>query len=168
VIDGAIGSGSVAAIDLGRYVPGKQLVYAADRVHGDALEYILQVRFAVKAVQLRAIEQPVESRGTITTAVGAGEETVPPKGNRRDLTFERIVVDLEASVADVAREFRPAFAYVADRRGKRRLAREGAPSTIESFTPRVDEWAGASLSSRLSLGDRLPARPPSSQRSHPQ
>jgi len=59
-------------------VPGQQLFDAINGVVGDAGEDVAQVSFRVEADQLGRADQAVESGGTLTAGVGAGEEIILP------------------------------------------------------------------------------------------
>jgi hypothetical protein len=100
-------------------VPGEQVGDAIDGVIGDAGEHVAEPGFRVEAVELGGFDQGVEGRSAITAGVGAGEEVVlPAEGQRPDLPFGGVVVDLQPPVVEVAAERRPEGAGVADGGGE--------------------------------------------------
>ena len=103
---------SVAAAD----VPRQQLVDAVDRMVGDALEHVAQVRLGIEAVELGRLHQAVDRRGALAARVGAGEQVVlAAEGDAAQRALGGVVVDLDAAVVAIAGQRRPALRRVADR-----------------------------------------------------
>src|SRR5512147_1391906 len=125
-------------------VPGEQVADAIDGVAGDAGEHVAEVGFGIEAVELGGLDQGIEGSGAITAGVGPGKKVVlPAEGQRPDLPFGGVVVDLQPPVVEVAAERRPEGAGVAvgggeiafsppsrpwsPGRGRRPRARKSAP-----------------------------------------
>ena len=102
-------------------VPGKQVADAIDGVVGDAGKYVAEPGFWIEAVELGGLDQGIDGGGAITAGVGPGKKVVfPAKGQRPDLPFGGVVVDLQPPVVEVAAERRPEVAGVADGGGSAR------------------------------------------------
>ena len=63
-------------LDVPADVPRQQLLDAVDRVLGDALEYLAQVRLGIEPVELGRFHQAVDRRGALAARVGPEEQVV--------------------------------------------------------------------------------------------
>src|SRR5512144_3145923 len=113
-------------------VPGEQVADAIDGVGGDAGEHVAEVGFGIEAVVLGGWDQGIEGSGAITAGVGPGKKVVlPAEGQRPDLPFGGVVVDLQPPVVEVAAERRPEGAGVADGGGEIAFSRQLRQHRIE-------------------------------------
>jgi hypothetical protein len=90
-------------------VPRQQLFDAVDRVIGDALEHLAQVRLGIQPVELGRLHEATDRRRTLATCIGAEEQVVlatQPDATQRALGG--IVVDLDGPVVAVAPQRLPA------------------------------------------------------------
>src|SRR5512147_1129659 len=132
-------------------VPGEQVGDAVDGVGGYAGEHVAEPGFRVEAIELGGFEQGVEGRSAFAAAVGAGEEIVlPAEGQRPNLSFGGVVVDLQPTVVEVAAQRRPVVAGVADGGGELALSRQLRQHRIEDGGELVDQRCG------LLLADQAP------------
>src|SRR5512133_1691653 len=132
-------------------VPGKQVADAIDGVVGDAGKHVAEVGFWIEAVELGGLDQGIEGGGTITASVGPGKKVVfPAEGQRPDLPFGGVVVDLQPPVVEVAAQRRPEVAGVADGGGELALPRQLRQHRIEDGGEFIDQRRG------LLLADQAP------------
>jgi hypothetical protein len=137
-------------------VPGEQVADAVDGVVGDAGEHVAEVGFGIEAVELGGLDQGIEGGGAFAAGVGAGEEIVlPAEGQRPDLPFGGVVVDLQATVVEVAAERGPVVAGVADGSGQLALPRQLRQHGVEGGGELVDQRCGFFLADQAApLGGR--------------
>src|SRR6185312_4530738 len=91
-------------------VPRQQLGDAVDGVGRDPLEDVAEIGFGLDAVEPSGRDQGGDRRSARTTRIGSGEQPVlPPKGDGPDRALDRIVVDFNGAVIDVARQGGPAL-----------------------------------------------------------
>src|SRR5512142_1686586 len=132
-------------------VPGGQVADAIDGVAGDAGEHVAEVGFGIEAVELGGLDQGIEGSGAITAGVGPGKKVVlPAEGQRPDLPFGGVVVDLQPPVVEVAAERRPEGAGVADGGGEIAFSRHLRQHGIEDGGEFIDQRC------RLLLADQPP------------
>ena len=55
------------------HIPGQEILDAIDRMVGDPLEYVVQIALRINVVELAGLDETVDDRRTITTAVGSKE-----------------------------------------------------------------------------------------------
>ena len=129
-------------------VPGKQVADAIERVVGDAGEHVAEVGFWIEAVELGGLDQGIEGGGAIAAGVGPGKKVVfPAEGQRPDLPFGGVVVDLQPPVVEVAPERRPEVAGVADGGGELAFSRQ--LRRIASRTAASSSISGVAFSWRI-------------------
>lgn len=58
------------------YIPRQQLLDAVDRVIGNAIEHVSEIRFGVEDVQARRANEAIHCRRALTARVGADEQEV--------------------------------------------------------------------------------------------
>src|SRR5512132_4285856 len=96
--------------------------------------------FGIEAVELGGLDQGIEGGGTITASVGPGKKVVfPAEGQRPDLPFGGVVVDLQPPVVEVAAQRRPEVAGVADGGGELALPRQLRQHRIEDGGEFIDQ-----------------------------
>src|SRR4029453_14455085 len=89
-------------------VPRQQVVDAVDRMLGNAVEYLTQIRFRIDAVELRRSNQAVERGGMLPACIRSGKKIIlASKGHGTQRSFGGIVVDLEAAVSAIACQCNP-------------------------------------------------------------
>lgn len=62
--------------DLVSHSPRQQLLDAIDRMLGDTLDHIAQVRLGIDAVELGRTDQAVDRGGTLAAGIGTGEQVI--------------------------------------------------------------------------------------------
>jgi hypothetical protein len=93
-------------------------------VVGQAFQHLLEVGKRLDAIEFCSGQQRSDGRPACCTAVGAGEEMVlAAKRDRADRSFERVVVELDASLIEEPVEGAPTGERIADRRGSPRPGR---------------------------------------------
>jgi hypothetical protein len=81
-----------------------------------AREDVAQVRIGVDAVRHGRLNQAVEHRCNLAAALAGDEQVVgSPQGDGANFSFQKIVVDLQTPVFEMARRLRPHAAWRADR-----------------------------------------------------
>src|SRR5580704_16525606 len=85
-------------------VPRQQLVELIDRVSIDhALEHVAQVGVGFDVVHLASFNERAQRRPSLSALVGASEEMIlSSEGNGADRAFDRIGVELDATVVEEA------------------------------------------------------------------
>lgn len=86
-------------------VPRQQFLDAVDRMIGDALEHVAQIRLGVQPIEFGRLHQAVDRRGALATGVGAEEQVVlATQADPAQRALGSIVVDFDAPVLAVAGE----------------------------------------------------------------
>ena len=108
-------------LECGSDVPGQQFLDAIDRMVGDRRQDRAQVECRIEAIQFGGSDEAVERCSSMAAGVGTHKEVVfPADRDGTQCPFRGVVVDLQLSVVQVARECAPVRERIAD--GARRLA----------------------------------------------
>src|SRR5262249_12783278 len=111
---------------------GRELRDATRRRRRDALDHVAEVGERIELEILAAHDERVDRRGPARTGVAAREEPVlAADGDLADRALDRVVVNREPPVLDVARERRAELEGVADRHAERALRQDEVLETLE-------------------------------------
>jgi len=114
---------SLGAHSLG-HDPGQQLIDPIDRMLADALQHVAQIRLRLDRIELGRADQGVEHRRACAPRIGAQMQIVLATDRyRAQRPLGSVVVRLDATIFDEARERTPVRQRVADRAGQGRFGR---------------------------------------------
>ena len=109
-------------------------------------QHIAQVGVGIVAVGLGALNQAVERRRGMATALAGDEQPIGSAlGHRPNCALDGVVVDLEPPILEIARERRPVIEGVADRFGQWALGRHLRQVRLESLLERGEQRRRAFL-----------------------
>ena len=106
-------------------VPGQELVEALGRMLGDASEHVGEPGLRIDVVHLRRDDQGVHEGGSVTAAVGAGEQpSLPAEGDAAQGPLGGIVGQTDPAVFEEPGKAWPSLEHVVHGLGDRRMAGE--------------------------------------------
>ena len=109
-------------------VPWRQLIELLDGMAGDAGEHVGHPGMGMDVVELGSDDEVVHEGGTVTAAIGAGEQPgFPARGDATQGSFGGIVAEADAAVAEEAGEGIPTLQHVIHGAGDVGVARQLTP-----------------------------------------